>query len=655
MMFKTGLAICAAALLYILSATPSNAELQQQRQDFLEAEKALQENRLDEFQSLSAGLTGYPLYPYLVFEELRQNISLARESDILAFLRDYSHTPLASQLRSRWLDHLAGNQEWSKLARDFRAGASRERTRCSYGRALLETGRKDAAFEHAEKMWLHGRSRPDECDPLFNAWRDAGMLTPELVRERIALSIDQGQLRLAGYLGRYLPEGDRPWLDLWLDIARDPSLTPDQDWSGAAGTPHEKILVYGMKKLVRKDTPEAADTWDCILEKNQLERKNFPEVEQDIALYLALRRHDQALQRFQDFPDDLKTPGLREWHMRTALYNQKYSEVMDAWKNLSSSQKASPRWRYWRARAMEEQGLIQKASEIYLDLLGKQNYFSLMAADRLGKSYSLTHSPLNPRPEMVDDLKSAPGIQRALELYYLEREIQARREWLHALQGKNREMLAAAAVLAHSIGWHDRAIQAAAGAGQFEDLALRFPLAYNDLIAEHAGSRALDPAWVLALARQESMFMPDVRSPAGAIGLMQIMPATGRNIAARLQESLNNPYRLTDPGTSVRYGAFYLDLRLQELQQNPVLATAAYNAGAHRVKKWLPKSHSMPADIWVENIPFKETRDYVERVKTYTTIYQIRLGMEPTRMYQRMPAVLPGHLAAEQVAEAEQP
>jgi len=655
MALKKGLAICAAALLYILSAPPSNAGLQQERQDFLDAEKALQENRLDKFQSLSAGLIDYPLYPYLVFEELRQNISLARESDILAFLKDYSHTPLASQLRSRWLDHLAGNQEWSRLARDFQAGSPREKTKCSYGRALLETGRKDAAFEHAEKMWLHGRSRPDECDPLFHAWRDADMLTPELVRERISLSIDQGQLRLASYLGRYLPEQDRPWLDLWLDIARNPSLTPDQDWSQAAGTPRGEILVYGMKKLVRKDTPEAADTWEDILKKNQLARNDFPEIEQDIALYLALRRHDQALQRFQDLTEDLKTPRLREWHVRAALYEQKYSEVLDAWDNLSCSQKASPRWQYWRARALEEQGLAQQASGIYLGLLGRQNYFALLAADRLGQAYVLNHNPLDPHPEKIHELKSDPGIQRSLELYYLDREIQARREWMHALQGKNREIMAAAAVLAHSIGWHDRAIQAAAGAGQFEDLALRFPLPYNDLFAEHAGSRSLDPAWILALARQESMFMPDVRSPAGAIGLMQIMPATGRTIAARLQESLNNPYRLTDPATSVRYGVFYLNLRLQELQQNPVLATAAYNAGAHRVRNWLPESSKMPADIWVENIPFNETRDYVERVKTYTTIYQIRMGMEPTRVYQRMPVILPGHLAAEQVAEAGQP
>ncbi|WP_291318702.1 transglycosylase SLT domain-containing protein [Desulfonatronospira sp.] len=655
MVIKKSLAIYVAALLYILSATPSNAGLQQQRQDFLEAEKALQENRLEEFQSLSAELISYPLYPYLVFEELRKNISLARESDILAFLRDYSSTPLASQLRSNWLDYLARNQQWSRLARDFQAGSSRERTQCSYGRALLETGQRDAAFEHAEKMWLHGSSRPDECDPLFNAWRDAGMLTPELVRERIALSIDQGQLRLARYLGRYLPVEDGPWLDLWLDIARDPSLTPDKDWSQAAGTPREKVLVYGMKKLVRKDTPDAADDWEDILEKNQLHGKDFPEVEQDIALYLTLRRHDQALQRFQDLPDELKTPRLREWHVRTALYEQKFSEVLDAWDNLLDSQKASPRWQYWKARALEEQGFVQQASGIYLGMLGRQNYFSLLAADRLERSYILNHSPLNPHPEKIDELKRDPGIQRSLELYYLDREIQARREWMHALQGKNRESMAAAAVLARSIGWHDRAIQAAAVAGQFEDLDLRFPLSYHDLIAEYAGSRDMDPAWIMALARQESMFMPDVRSPAGAIGLMQIMPATGRSIAARLQESMNNPYRLTDPATSVRYGVFYLNLRLQELQQNPVLATAAYNAGVHRVKRWLPKSNKMPADIWVENIPFNETRDYVERVNTYTTIYQIRLGMEPTRVYQRMPDILPGHLTAEQVAGAKQP
>ncbi|WP_291320960.1 transglycosylase SLT domain-containing protein [Desulfonatronospira sp.] len=650
MVSKTVRAILSIFLLGIFFVTPAQADLSQQRQKFLEAEKAFNENKFEDFKSLTAELVSYPLYPYLLHKELRQNISLKSEAQILEFLDAYSSTPLAGQLRSRWLDYLARNHQWTRLVRDYTESSSRERTLCSYGRALLETGQEKAAFDHAEKMWLHGRSRPNECDPLFDAWRAADKLTPELVRERIALAIDQGQLGLAGYLRRYLPDSDKSWLDLWLNIARNPSRTLHQDWTGAADSYSGKILVYGMKRLVRQDTSKAAKDWDAIKAEYNFEATDFPEVEQDIALYLALRKHDQALERFKGLPERVKNPRLREWHVRVALYHESWDEVLNAWSHLTQSQKAEPRWQYWRARALEKQGDIQHASGIYLNLLGRQNYFALLAADRLNRSYIIRHTPLDPSPAVIEQASLQPGIQRAMELYILDREIEARREWAQAIQNQGSDILAGAAVLAHSLGWHDRAIQAAARARQFDDLVLRFPMPFNDLIADHSRSKAMDPAWILALARQESMFMPDVRSPAGAIGLMQIMPSTGRIIAARLQESLGNPYRLTDPDISVRYGVFYLHMRLQELQQNPVLATAAYNAGAHRVNNWLPEDRAMPADIWVENIPFHETRDYIERINTYTTIYQIRLGLEPTRLSHRMPDILPRHSAPERVA-----
>ncbi len=640
MVRKTGRIFFSATLFCLVYVFFAQADVHQQRQSFLQAEKALEQGRMDKFHDLSATLTDYPLYPYLIHAYLVKNISLDREKEILDFIEQYSCTPLSGQLRSKWLDYLADNRHWSRLVRDYQT-SGRERTQCAYGNALHQTGRHNLAWDQAERLWLHGRSRAKECDPLFDAWRKAGRLTTDLVWERIALAMAEGQLNLAAYLQRYLPEEEKSWLELWLETARNPSVIMDKEWSRMDHPVLDRILVYAMGRLIRDDTVKAADKWDMLSTRHGWSRGDFPGVEQEIALYLALRRHEQALQRMKDMPEKIRTSTLREWHVRTALYHMDWEEVARAWNNLTEDQKSSPRWQYWQARALEELGKDSQAADIYRGLLGRQNYFSLLAADRLQQPYTFRNDPLTAAPENILKLYREPGIQRALELFYLERFLDARREWARAMQGKKTSDLATAAVLAHDLGWTDRAIQAAASAGEFQDLVLRFPLSYVENIQQQARDKNLDPAWILAVARQESMFMPDANSPAGALGIMQIMPATGRIIASRLGESIGSPGILLNPETSIRYGTFYLHMRLEELQQNPVLATAAYNAGAGRIRSWLPENCSLPADIWVEIMPYRETRDYVERVFAYTAIYHVRMGQVPPRLTQRMPVVLP--------------
>lgn len=643
-------AVCFLLCCFLFSL--AKADLVQQRENFLKAEKALEQGHQEDFNRLASTLTDYPLYPYLVYWHLKQDISLEREQEILDFLEEFSETPLAGKLRSEWLQYLANNRHWERLIRDYQ-GSAREKVQCARGKALLETGKREQAWDQAENLWLHGKSRPDKCDPLFEAWRQADKLTPNLAWERIYLVMDQDRLNLANYLKKYLPEQDRTILEQWLRIARDPQQTTQKNWFRMEHPAREKMLVHGMKKLIRKDTPYATERWDGLRKEYGWSRSDFPEIERDIALYLAFRRHDQALERFDNMPEQIKDARTRKWHVRTALYQLDWEELLQAWRHLTDAQQASMKWQYWRARALEELGHASQAAGTYLNLLGKQNYFSLLAADRLQRPYLFPHETLLADTEKIQKLLREPGIQRALELFYLERTIDARREWLTALQDKNSGQLATAAVLAHDLGWNDRAIHAAAQANEFQDLRLRFPLSFQDLFLEHARNKDLDPAWILALARQESMFMPEIKSPAGALGVMQIMPGTGRTIASKLNESWNNPYPLLRPETSIRFGTFYLNLRLNELQQNPVLATAAYNAGINKIRDWLPETGTLPADVWVETLPYRETRNYVERVFAYTAIYQARMNQIPTRLSERMPDI-PPMLGPSEMADAEE-
>jgi len=631
--------ILSAILLFIICSGPAQAGLEQQRLDFLAAEKALKSGRLEEYNQLLPKLKDYPLYPYLVYGQISKDISLMQEERILWFLNEYDSTPLGDRLRKDWLDYLAENNHRERLIRDFNNSSS-QTLQCSYATALMETGRTSKAWAEAEKLWLHGRSRPKECNPVFDGWRNQGGLTTDLVWQRIELAMGLGQTNLVRYLRKYLPGEEQSWLDLWLDVLSRPLKTLEINWSEKRHPVAQQIFVQGMGRLIREDAQKAFKQWSELEARQNLESLDTVPVKQELALYLALRKHPEAMECFNGFSADTITSNLRQWHVRSALYRQDWREALSAIGKLDDLHRESPRWIYWRGRILEEMGLVHEARASYQSILGRQNYFSLLAADRMNQSYRIEHKAISSPGSDILNIRRDPGIMRALELFYLGRLLDGRREWISSLSGKSSTEFRAAALLAHGKGWNDRAIIAAANAGEFDDLVVRFPLSYSEFINNYSGSKGLDPAWVFALARQESMFMADVGSPAGALGVMQIMPATGRLIASIKRENFSNPHVLLCPEISIRFGTFYLKKRLDELQGNPVLATAAYNAGAQRVRAWLPDKGSVPADIWVENIPFFETRDYIEKILTYKAIYEKRLGVQPSRISSFMPDIL---------------
>ncbi|HJX30698.1 MAG TPA: transglycosylase SLT domain-containing protein [Thermodesulfobacteriota bacterium] len=623
---------------FFLFISIARADLNKQRQYFLDAEDAFKKGNQAKFSKLLTRLKDYPLYPYLVFMDTQKNIRIDREKEILSFISEYESSPLSGRLRKAWLEYLAGQNQWQRLARDFREPAP-PFLQYAYVRALLETGEIDKAWAQAEKLWHYKGYLPGECYPVFDFFYAHKKLTPDLVWQRIELTMAQQQTALAVYLKRYLPTDEKPWVDLWVDMFNQPTKILDMDWSkvdrGVAG----KILSQAMGRLIRQDTPWAVWAFDTLKAKQDLSQLDLSSIEQEIAQYLAFRRYPQALERMVSLPDHVMTPKLREWRIRAALLRQDWKAVLSGWDHLDVQEKTEPRWLYWKARALAALGRSQEASAIYREIAGQQNYFSLLAADRLNQTCHFNHRPLSATEEDMLKFRQEPGIRRVVELVYLGRIGDARREWIFLLKEKGPTQQSAAAIMAHDMGWNDRAIRAAAAAGGCDDLVVSFPLCYAESINRYAGKNSLDPGWIFALIRQESMFVADAKSPAGALGVMQIMPDTGKRIASHLGEPFPNPSLLLSPEKNIKYGTCYLKMRLDDLQRNPVLASAAYNAGPRMVRKWLPIEGSMPADIWVEIIPFFETRNYIEKIFTYKAVYRQRLGREPERLSDQMPVV----------------
>jgi soluble lytic murein transglycosylase len=628
-----------AAFGVMICAQVHAAGLEYKREIFIQTEEALAKGLRQDYLARRAELGDYPLLPYLTQQDLEGRMDPGIAGEVRSFLRDYDGIPPAEALRKPWLAQLVKNGQWNRFVEDYRP-QNDENLQCYYGQALLNTGRRSEAMDQAKALWLSGSSRPTSCDPLFEAWIRSGGLTRDLTWQRIELAMQKGRTSLARYLKRHLGPADAQWLDYWLRVDRKPALILERDWSKVTHDRMDAILTHGMRKMTRNDATKAAADWDGLRRRSGLDRARFAAIENYALLYMCLRFEPGALARVESMPEDLRSDSVREWAVRAALRAQDWRVALRMLEGLTAVQKEESRWRYWLGRALQENGRDREAREVLETLAGGQDYFSMLALGHLGRSLVVQHDPLTVSDEAVRRVGKLPALQRAAELHALGRYGPARREWQQAKSGLDAEELAAAAAWAHGLGWHDRAIVATAATGHMTDLELRFPLPHRDIVFAEASAAGLSPALVFGVTRQESLFMSDVGSSAGALGLMQIMPQTGKRIARWHGEKLSHPILLLQPERNIRYGASYLRRQLDDLQNNSFLATAAYNAGQSRVKGWLP-STPMPSDVWVETIPFNETRNYVEKVAAYTAIYESRLGKLPRTPGVGLPLVRP--------------
>jgi soluble lytic murein transglycosylase len=338
-------------------------------------------------------------------------------------------------------------------------------------------------------------------------------------------------------------------------------------------------------------------------------------------------------------------PEVKEWRLRLALRAGDWHEVL---RDIESQGDAAdePEWRYWRARALEALGRESDARWLYSQLAKNPDYYGFLAADRLGAPYRIVQHASEPDEQVIQQLGQRPGIVRARELVLVGLYPEAEAEWDTATRELSTPARCQAALLAGRWGWHGRAIPALAAGGCWQDLALIYPLAFTATLAPETERLNLDLSWVYGLIRTESVFRPNAVSAVGAQGLMQLMPATGRDVASRLGLAVDANGALLDPDTNLAIGGMYLHEVLQHFEGSETLATAAYDAGTAKVEDWLPEAGTLPMDVWIDTIPYTETRNYVHRVMGHTVIFDWRLNGTPTRLSARLGTAVDGGGAA---------
>ncbi|MEO5573940.1 MAG: transglycosylase SLT domain-containing protein, partial [Gammaproteobacteria bacterium] len=645
------------------SSISFSGDYTQERMAFWEAGKALKSGKLERYQQLLDGLQDYPLVGYLRYEYLRTRLDTVSDNEVEEFLQRYADSSISARLRSAWFDQLAGEGRWEAFLKTYQNAPGEQGVvaQCYALEARYRTlGSQPVPqdwLDATQSLWLTGKTLPDECNTLFKIWRSKAPLTKDLIWQRIRLAMDNRQASLAGSLAKDLDAPGKIWAARWQRMYDNPERMIDHpDYSSDVSEARD-IVRHGIKRLARNDASIAAGEWERLKPRYSFSAAEIGATERDIALAAALQRKPDALKLLSAVDASQVDSNLREWRVRAAVAQQDWPAVLTWVEALEGDERTKGDWRYWHARALEQlkspAALIPsstpqsessnqlQAEQIYSELAKERTYYGFMANDRLGKSYRITSEPIQFSKQEIAAFAARPNLVRVHELEQLGMLPEAYSEWEYILKSLNQRDLELAAVLAKRWGWHSRAIFTSAKANHRDDLELRFPTLFRPQVMASAKQNELDPAWVYGVIRQESAFSTDARSSAGALGLMQLMPATGKQTAKLIKSPLRDLGELLHADKNIQLGSAYLRQVLGMNNGNEMLATASYNAGPARVRQWLPIYDKMPADVWVENVPFTETRNYIQQVMAFTTIFSHQLGQEIVSLRKRMPDVKP--------------
>jgi len=609
-----------------------------ERKLYSKAMSALKAKDRKQFNKLLTRLEHYPLYPYLQYSDLLRRLSKLSDREVSDFLTRNKGTVLEQRMRGKWLRHLGEARAWKRYAH-FYEGSSNTTLRCYALRSDYHQQRREGLLQKVETIWLNGKSQPKACDPLFALLEQSPRMTGELVWKRIELAMEHGSLTLANYLSKRLSKSDRKRYALWKQVRRDPARGLREQGLKRDDSLNRKIVTYGMQRLARRDAKQAWSEWQRLAPRYAFSDKQRAEVARYTIGRGVLQRLPESLQWIDQLQPEWVNDEVHRWQAKMAIHLGDWSLLERAIRALPKDQRQEKVWRYWLARALLEQGEQARGEKLLAELATTTSYYGFLAADRLKLSYALQSVPLVEDSSGIEKTAARPGMQRVRELLHFGRTTEARREWDWQLRRIDNRETRLVALLAKQWGWHDGAILTAARAGHLGDLELRFPMPYRELVVKSAKRQKIDTEWVYGILRRESAFMHDARSGAGAVGLMQLMPRTARELSKSLGIKRLRTSELYQPSRNIQLGSSYLRRMLDRFKGNQALATAAYNAGPYRVESWLPEKGRTPADRWVELIPYTETRNYVKAVMAYTTIFDDKLNRLTTPLKKRMLAI----------------
>jgi soluble lytic murein transglycosylase len=621
------------AWLLLAAATAQGAALDE---DFLAAHEAFQSNNAARLETHARRLQGHLLEPYVAYWQLSLKLEEASPEEVRGFLAANRDGPLAERLRSEWLKVLGEREKWELFNAELPLLATRDlEITCYVLRYRMQTKPEEVVPE-ARSLWFVTRDLPDSCTPLLNALVEAGVISGDDLWTRIRLALEAGRVSRARWIAEWLPAGEAPEPQSLERAASNPAGYLERQSHNLKTRAGRETVMFAVHRLARVAPPQAARHWTKLEERFSRQDRAYV---WGMIGYLGAMRHDPDALAWYARAGDLSDLQLA-WKVRAALRSRNWREVLSAVDSMTERERSVSAWRYWKARALRAMGRGEEANELLQPLATEFGFYGQLAQEEMGARIAAPTSSYQPSAEDARAMGQHAGLRRALELYRLNLRTEANGEWTWAIRGFDDRKLLAAAEVARRHEVYDRAINTAERTVGLHDFGLRYLAPYRDVLKTHTAQLELDEAWVYGMIRQESRFVPDARSAAGASGLMQLMPGTASWVAKRMGLKNWRWSQVTEVGTNVGLGTYYLRHVLDAFDGQPVLASAAYNAGPTRARAWRPEA-AMEGAVFAETIPFTETRLYVKNVMANATYYAHSFSQQVQSLKLRLGTVGP--------------
>ncbi|SEI74936.1 lytic transglycosylase domain-containing protein [Nitrosomonas eutropha] len=590
-------------------------------EDYLKIREAFRMGNAARVAEYAERMKHHVLSPYAKYFQLRLSLTTVDAGTIRAFLARYDNSFVADRLRGDWLQILGKRQQWTTFAEEYPKLVNREDSlQCYALQHRLATGDKTAGAE-VRSLWFTGRDMPASCVAVFDSLIRTGAISAEDVWTRIRLAFEAGNTGVAKSINKYLPRQQALDLQKLGAAAKDARRFLDRQATFKSRADRE-VVLFALLRLLRSETNQAFARWHKM-------RGQFSEVDQsyfmgNLAYWAAIRQDARAMNWFMEATRGKHAYPLSEtkhaWKARVALREGNWKFLLDSISQMPAAMQQEDVWRYWRARALKISKKNVEANALLIPLSHEHSFYGQMAREELGEMLSVPATEYQVKPQEIHRMEQNPGIRRALALYRMNQRVEANREWIWTVQHFSDAQLLAAAKVAQRYGIYDRVINTAIRTVNHHDFNLRYLAPYREQMRPVLQQQQLDEAFVYGLIRQESRFIADIKSSAGAIGLMQLMPATAKWVAGKLGVRDFHTSLVTDINTNLQLGTYYLKHVLDQLDDQPLLAAAAYNAGPGRARQW-KDTRPLEGAIYAETIPFNETRDYVKVVLSNSMYY----------------------------------
>ncbi|SFN18927.1 soluble lytic murein transglycosylase [Izhakiella capsodis] len=612
----------AGTCMTLVVGTAQADSLEAQRDRYQQIKQAWDSNQMDRVEQLMPGLRDYPLYPYLEYRWLTQNLQNETSLAVRQFIQRYPTLPPVRTLDSRFINELARRQDWKGLLSFSPQEPGPVAARCNWYYAKWATGQQEVAWHGAKDIWLRGTALPAACNNLFNVWQAAGQQTADATLERIRLAMKVGNGSLVDALAKQLPDDYKTIGQAIIQLQNDPDSV--ENFAAKVGPTDftRQLTSFAFARLARQSPEDARAMIPTLTRLQKMSDREAQDLKETVVWRIIGTDVTSEQARWRDSVImDSESVSLIERRIRLALANNDLRGLNTWLARLPVEAKEKEEWQYWQADLLLSQGRKDEADAILRRLMRERGFYPMVAAQRLGVAYPLR---IDPVPAISAEVIQDATLARIRELMHWGMDNLARSEWVSLLAGKTSLQQQALAGYALKHDWWDLSVQATITGKLWNNLTERFPLAWRDEFTQYTRNKAIPESYAMAIARQESAWDPKARSPVGASGLMQLMPATAAQTVKMFSiPGYINKSQLLDPHTNIEIGTAYLDYLYRQFGNNRIFSSAAYNAGPGRVRSWLKASDGRLDPVaFIETIPFPETRLYVKNVLAYNVYYR---------------------------------